>query len=106
MTDHNAFRQSAFLPPPAGQSSLLGNIAAVIVGALLLVAGFMFSVVALAVIATVGLGVWAWLWWKTRALRRQIAAVQADAGPAHRHRTRPMPEGQGLVIEGEIIRRE
>ena len=94
MTDPNAFRQSPFQSLPAGQPSLLGKLMAFVVGTLLLIAGFMFSVVALAVIAVVGLGIWGWLWWKTRALRRQMA----DAHSAN--------DASGTVIEGEVISRE
>ena len=105
MTDPNAFRQSPFQSLPAGQPSLLGKLMAFVVGTLLLVAGFMFSVVALAVITVVGLGIWGWLWWKTRALRRQMADAQKAGGPLWQ-RSGPINDASGTVIEGEVISRE
>jgi len=66
---------------------VLGNVLALLTSAILLILGFMFSVVAIAVIAVLGLTVWGYLWWKTRKLRR---AMQELA-----------PEGQ--VIDGEAI---
>lgn len=76
----------------------LGKLLALIVGAVLLVLGFMFSVVILAIVAVVGLAAFGWFWWKTRELRRvireqaaQAAAAEAEAGP------------DGEIIEGEAI---
>jgi len=48
------------------------NVLALLTGALLLVLGFIFSVVVFAVIAALGLVVWGYLWWKTRELRREM----------------------------------
>ena len=93
MTDPNAFRQSPFQSLPAGQPSLLGKLMAFVVGTLLLIAGFMFSVVALAVIAVVGLGIWGWLWWKTRALRRQMADAKTAGEPLWQ-RSSPMNDSR------------
>ncbi|WP_310450024.1 hypothetical protein [Sulfuritalea sp.] len=73
-----------------GESSLLTRILAALAGVVLLVVGFMFSLVLLAVLAVlavaglVGLG---WFWWKTRALRKTMKQRPAD----------------GHVIEGEAI---
>ena len=66
---------------------MLGKVFAVMVGAILLVLGFMFSVVLLAVIAVIGLAAFGYFWWKTRGLRK-----------AMRERS---PTGQ--VIDGEAI---
>ena len=63
------------------------NVFALLIAAILLILGFIFSVVVLAVIAGLGLALWAYLWWKTRKLRR---AMQEQA-----------PGGQ--VIDGEAI---
>ena len=63
------------------------NVLALLGGAILLILGFMFSVVVLAVIAVLGLAVWGYVWWKTRKLRR---AMQEQS-----------PDGQ--VIDGEAI---
>lgn len=56
-------------------------------GMILLVLGFMFSLVILALIAVAGLAAWGWFWWKTRELRK--AMKQHPAG--------------GHVIDGEAI---
>lgn len=66
---------------------MLRNVLGLLTGVVLLILGFMFSVVILAVIAVLGLAVWGYLWWKTRKLRR---AMQEQA-----------PDGQ--VIDGEAI---
>jgi len=88
--EHAQFRQQARLTPqPAG---LLGKMLAFMLSAALLVLGFMFSLVALAVVAVGGLALGGWLWWKTRRLRKQLreaATAKAD---------------DGYVIEGEVIR--
>jgi hypothetical protein len=88
-------RRTALPEPPPGP---LGKLVALIAGATLLVLGFMFSIVLLAVVAAVGLCVWIYLWWKTRELRRVLREQQA---------TRPVdPEAaatDGQIIEGEAI---
>lgn len=66
---------------------MLRNILALIVGAILLILGFMFSLLVIAVIAALGLAIWGYLWWKTRKIRQ---AVHEQA-----------PDGQ--IIEGEAI---
>lgn len=71
----------------AREPSLLTKILAVAGGVILLVVGFMFSLVILAVIAVAGLAVWIWFWWKTRELRKTMK--QRPAG--------------GHVIDGEAI---
>ena len=80
------------------QPGLIGKILAFIVAAAMLVLGFMFSLVALAVVAVGGLMVWGWLWWKTRAIRQQIREQSAAQGPM----TADFSDGQ--IIEGEVIR--
>lgn len=86
-------RQIHLTQPPPGP---LGKLVALIAGATLLVLGFMFSLVLLAVVAAVGVCVWLYLWWKTRELRRVLREQQAGhaAGPA---------ETDGQIIEGEAI---
>lgn len=71
----------------ASEPSLLTKILAVTGGVILLVVGFMFSLVILAVIAVAGLAAWIWFWWKTRKLRKTMK--QRPAG--------------GHVIDGEAI---
>ena len=78
--------------------SLLGKILAFIIGTGVLALAFMFSLVALAVVAVGGLMLWAWLWWKTRAIRQQIR----EQGPLNATPNRN--NGSGQIIEGEVIR--
>lgn len=66
---------------------LLEKLVAFVVGTILLVVGFMFSMVLFAIIVVAGLLAWAYLWWKTRELRRAM---------------RENPPG-GRVIDGEVI---
>ena len=70
---------------------MLKNLLGLLTGAILLLLGFMFSVVILSVLAVIGLGVWIYFWWKTRALRR---AMQANV---------PRQEPDGQIIDGEAI---
>lgn len=63
------------------------NVLALLTSAILLVLGFMFSLVILAVIAVLGLVAWGYFWWKTRKLRRAMKES--------------CPDGQ--VIDGEAI---
>jgi hypothetical protein len=78
---------------PRAPQSFVGRLLAFLLTALLLVVGFMFSLVALAVLAVGGTVFAGWLWWKTRALRKGIR----EAAPAAARR-------DDQVIEGEFIR--
>jgi hypothetical protein len=69
------------------ESGPLGKLFALLAGVILLIVGFMFSMVILAVVVVVGLAVWAYLWWKTRDLRKAM---------------RERPAG-GHVIDGEVV---
>lgn len=73
--------------------SLLGKVLTFIVGIAFLILAFMFSIVALAVIAVGGTLFGGWLWWKTRALRKAMR----EAAPVGARRDEP-------VIEGEYVR--
>ena len=75
--------QSEVTPP-----SLLGRVAAILVGGVALVVAFMFSVVALAIVSVVILIGVGYVWWKTRGLRRRL---------------RENPPG-GRVIDGDAFR--
>jgi len=68
---------------PGFFTKLLTLLASVV----LLIVGLMFSVLFLAVIAGVGLAVWAYFWWKTREVRKVM---------------RERPPG-GHVVEGEAV---
>lgn len=88
---HNPFHaRMAFAQAP---QSLAGRIVGFILGIALLILGFMFSVVALAVVAVGGTLFAGWLWWKTRALRKAIR----DGAPIG-------PRTKEAVIEGEFVR--
>lgn len=63
------------------------NVFTLLAGTTLLILGFMFSVLAIAVIAALGLAIWGYLWFKTRKIRR---TMQEQA-----------PEGQ--IIDGEAV---
>ncbi|MHB1359522.1 MAG: hypothetical protein ACYCWC_08060 [Rhodocyclaceae bacterium] len=72
------------------------KILTLVVGALVLVAAFMFSLVILAVALVAGLLFGGYFWWKTRKIR-QVMREQQQSRP----RQQPAPSGQ--VIEGEAI---
>ena len=69
------------------EPGLFQKLLALAAGTVLLLVGFMFSVVLLAVVAAAGLAAWGYFWWKTRKLRKAM---------------RERPSG-GHVIEGEVI---
>lgn len=70
---------------------MLRKILTAVVGSLLLVAGFLFSVVFLIVFVVLGATIVAYFWWRTRALRKHMR--EAQAGDAAR----------GTVIDGEAV---
>jgi len=74
--------------------SLLGKALTFIIGIAFLILAFMFSVVALAVVAVGGTLFAGWLWWKTRKLRKAMR----EAAPAAAARR------EEQVIEGEFVR--
>ena len=69
---------------------MLRNVLALLTSAIVLILGFMFSVVVLAVVAVLGLAVWGYVWWKTRKLRRAMRE-QAAAGQ--------VIDGEAIVVE-------
>jgi UPF0716 family protein affecting phage T7 exclusion len=77
--------------PPAGP---LAQIFALVAGVILLVLGFMFSLVLLAVFVAVALMLGTWFYWKTRHLRKAMREAAATRGP---------PPTGGDVIEGEAV---
>ncbi len=72
---------------PAPDTGPLGKAIALILGAILLVLGFVFSLVLIAIIAVAGLAAFGYFWWKTRELRKVM---------------REQPPG-GRVIDGEVV---
>lgn len=89
------------MPTPA--PGLFSKLIAYLLGALLLIAGLMFSVFALAVVVVGGLALWGWLWWKTRRLRREMANAANNAAAAGGSPLSP-DRYDSRVIEGEVIR--
>lgn len=71
------------------------NLLALVTGTILLILGFMFSVVVFAVVAVLGLAIWIYLMWKTRKLRR---AMQEQAPDGH------VIEGEAIVVEEYRVR--
>ena len=87
--------------PRRSEPGLAGKLLAVVVGSVLLVLGFIFSVFLIAAIAVVGLGGGAYFYWKTRKLRKILReqAMHGEMGG--------MGEmGEGEASEGEIIEGE
>lgn len=84
----------------------MSKAVALIVTALLIVFGLMFSVLLLTVIATVGVIAFGYLWYKTRALRRLMRentlAMSGAANDADAFRDEVF---KGEIIEGEVIRK-
>lgn len=75
--------------------SLAGRVITFILSAVFLVLAFMFSLVALAVVAVGALIFAGWFWWKTRALRKAMR----EGAPIE-----PTAPGADQVIEGEFVR--
>ena len=80
---------------PGQPPGLLARAIAFALSAALVALAFMFSLVALAVVAIGGLLLGGWLWWKTRALRRQMR----DARPV-----RNAQPARDPIIEGAFVR--
>jgi len=83
-----------------GPTSLLGKVVATIVGAAVLVAAFVFSLVVLAILLTGGLVFGGYLWWRTRDLRKRLREQQQ----VWAQQAAVQPEAPGRVFEGEAIR--
>ena len=80
----------------------VARVFAVILGAVALAASFMFSLVVVAVLAVVALGVGLYFWWKTRALREamresieaQQRAAEAMGAPEPTRRRPTVPSSK------------
>lgn len=66
------------------------NLFALLAGVILLVLGFLFSLVVFAAIIALGLALWGYVWWKTRKLRRTMQE-QAPGGQTI--------DGEATVVE-------
>lgn len=67
------------------------NLPGLLIGTILLILGFMFSIVIISIIALIGLGFWSYFWWKTRALRQGM------------QKHMPRQESDGQIIDGEAL---
>jgi hypothetical protein len=93
------------LPPQKASATsrlqaILARVLALVVGAALLVGGFLISVAFFAVafaVALIAIGV---LLWKTRHIRRQMREQMRQQGPV----SNQWPPSGGDVIEGEVLR--
>jgi uncharacterized protein YneF (UPF0154 family) len=90
------------------ESGPFAKLLAAVGGVALLVLGFMFSLVVLAVALVVGLGVWGWFWWKTRKLRQQInEQMRENPPPGWEGPSSPaghVIEGEAVIVEEEVTR--
>ena len=93
---YSPFGHSALGQPPQGP---LAKIIAFLLSAAFLTLAFMFSLVALAVVAVLGVCLGGWLWWKTRTLRKQMRQAEAEL-----RRSGATASTGSDVIEGEFIR--
>jgi Flp pilus assembly protein TadB len=91
----------------------LSTLFAVLSATVLLVLGFTFSLVIIAIAVVAGLIGFGYLWWKTRAFRRQIREQMAMAGQTQHGQPAEQDGGaidgnvtEGEIIEGEVIREE
>lgn len=93
--------------PSAQAPGPLAKAVSLIVLALLLVLGFTFSLVLLAVIPVIALVAGGWFWWKTRALRRLLREQAAAGGrpgfAAGSGFNAGTGYGAGDIIEGEAV---
>lgn len=65
-------------PSPAAQTSLFKKLLTLILSIGLIILGFMFSLVLVAVIAVLGLVAWIYFYWKTRAVRKALREAAHD----------------------------
>lgn len=72
---------------------LLARVLTFAVAIAVIVIGFVFSLVVLAVVFGVGLVVAGYMWWRTRDLRKRMREQAASA-----------PSTGGRIIEGEVLR--
>ncbi|GAB1392816.1 hypothetical protein MASR1M60_09790 [Rhodocyclaceae bacterium] len=83
-----------------GEPGPLQKLLALLVGATLLILGFMFSVVVLAIVVVLGAIGFGYFWWKTRALRK---AMRERPPEAVFDGDTVIIDGEARVIEGELL---
>jgi|688.fasta_scaffold22139_15 membrane protein implicated in regulation of membrane protease activity len=74
---------------------MLRKAFALLAGAILLILGFMASVVVFAIVAVLGLALWAYVWWKTRKLRQTMQAQAPTGGQ--------VIDGEAVVVEEYVV---
>lgn len=80
----------------------LGTLGGVVAGAVGLVAAFALSIVLFAVLLVGGIAFGGWFWWKTRDLRRALAAASAQrSAPLERE-----VQGEAIVVTEEQAERQ
>lgn len=79
----------------------LATISGVVAGAVGLVAAFALSIVLFAVLLVAGAAFGGWFWWKTRDLRRALAAASARQGTTLEREV----EGEAIVVTDEARER-
>lgn len=100
---YQQFGQNSLGRPPQGP---LAKLIAFVLSAGFLILAFMFSLVALAVVAVVGIVLGGWLWWRTRKLRQEINRQRADQwrGGEEQSPFSPSADRSSTVIDGEAVR--
>src|SRR5574343_1060265 len=106
---YRQFGQNALGQPPQGP---LAKLIAFTLSAVFVILAFIFSLVALAVVAVAGLALGGRLWWRTRQLRKEINRQRSGQrsydsgttmnGPAYAPSSPQYPNA--TVIEGEAVR--
>lgn len=72
---------------------MLRNFLSLLIGIVFLILGFMFSVVALAIVAILGLAFWAYLTWKKRKLGSVLKQQTMD---------NQVIEGKATIVEDDV----
>ena len=93
-----------FNPSPRQPKGFFAQVLTIVVGAVVLGAAFMFSLVFFAVLAIAGLIFWLYFWWKTRAVRAQLRKQMQDQARSPGGETSHGNAAEGDVIEGEAVR--
>lgn len=75
-----------------------------LLGLLLLIPFLLLSATLFIILLAAGLLGVLWLWWKTRSLRRQMAAQQPPCDESRERAAAPANPATGTIIEGEARR--
>lgn len=106
MTSEHSYQTFGLNAPAGRQQGPLSKLIAFVLSAGLLILAFMFSLVALAVVAVAGLILGGWLWWRTRKLRQEIARQRTAqwTASADDNESRTTPDHGATVIDGVATR--